>query len=72
MGSTLFKLVKELIIKNIFRSSNETGDAFEESVFINIPNEVILHIFRFLSVHDLSRIASKQLHSKSYRKIYME
>jgi RNA polymerase subunit RPABC4/transcription elongation factor Spt4 len=89
---------------------NEIRFALSESLFNKIPNETILHMFRFLSVPDLcnvslvcrsfkimvdhdqiwkpkcnsksnlllivnstkSRIASRKLHSKSYKDIYME
>ncbi len=39
-------------------SSNETrNNAFSRSYFNNIPNEIILHIFRFLSMRDLDVVS---------------
>ncbi len=38
-------------------SLNETRDAFTESLFNNLPNEIILHIFRFFSVADLCNVS---------------
>jgi hypothetical protein len=38
---------------NLTWSLDETRDALSTSVFVNIPNEIMLRIFRFLSVHDL-------------------
>jgi hypothetical protein len=32
-------------------------DTFSESPFINIPTEIILHIFQFLSIRDLCNIS---------------
>jgi hypothetical protein len=36
---------------------DETRDALSASVFHNIPNEIIFHIFRFLSAPDLCNIS---------------
>jgi hypothetical protein len=58
MGTRFFKSEKEgLKIQNMSWSLNETRDALRKSSFNNIPNEVILHIFRFLSVPDLCNIS---------------
>jgi hypothetical protein len=38
-------------------SLNETRDALSQSLFNNIPNEIILHIFQFLSVPDLCNVS---------------
>jgi len=58
MGNQFFKSKNEqLVINNLSWSADETRDALIESVFNNIPNEIILHIFRCLSVHDLCHIS---------------
>ena len=38
-------------------SLNETRGALSQSFFIDLPNEIILHIFRFLSVRDLCNLS---------------
>ncbi len=38
-------------------SFNETRDALSESSFIAVPNEILLRIFRLLSVRDLCNIS---------------
>ncbi len=38
-------------------SLNETRDALLQSPFSKIPNEIILHIFRFFSVPDLCNVS---------------
>jgi hypothetical protein len=38
-------------------SLNETRDALSQSLFNNIPNEILLHLFRFFSVPDLCNIS---------------
>jgi hypothetical protein len=38
-------------------SLNETRDALSDSLFNNIPNEIILHIFRFFSIPDLCNVS---------------
>jgi hypothetical protein len=38
-------------------SLNETRDALSESLFNNIPNEIILYIFQFFSVRDLCNLS---------------
>ncbi len=62
----LFDYVKkkqdeEFVIPNISWlhswSLNETRDTLLQSLFNNIPNEIILHIFRFLSVPDLCNVS---------------
>lgn len=58
MGNSFFKSQnKELGITNLSWPLDETRDVFRESVFNNIPNEVVLHIFRYLSVRDLSNVS---------------
>jgi hypothetical protein len=52
---------EEFVIPDIFWlhswSLNETRDALSQSLFNNIPNEVILHLFRFFSVRDLCNVS---------------
>ncbi len=48
---------QELVIQNMSWSLNDTQDALSKSLFNNIPNEIILHIFRFLFVPDLCNIS---------------
>jgi hypothetical protein len=36
---------------------NELRDALSESLFVKIPNEIILQIFRFLFVGDLCNVS---------------
>jgi hypothetical protein len=52
---------EELVIPDIFWlhswSLNETRGALSQSVFNNIPNEIILHLFRYFSVRDLCKIS---------------
>lgn len=38
-------------------SLNETRGAISQSFFSDLPNEVILYIFRFLSVRDLGHVS---------------
>jgi hypothetical protein len=38
-------------------SLNEARDALSDSLFNNIPNEIILHIFRFFSVRYLCNVS---------------
>jgi hypothetical protein len=39
-------------------SSNETQSGLADSPFRAVPTEVMLHIFKFLSVHDLGIVSS--------------
>jgi hypothetical protein len=48
---------QEFVTPNMSWPLNETRNALSKSSFINIPNEIILHIFRFLSVPDLCNIS---------------
>jgi hypothetical protein len=58
MASSLVKLeIEELVIQNMSWPLNETRVALAESLFNNIPNETIMHIFRFLSVPDLRNVS---------------
>ena len=58
MASSLDESKKEkLIIQNMSWSMDQVGNALSESSFNNTPNEIILHIFRFLSVPDLCRVS---------------
>lgn len=50
-------LKEGLIIQSISWSLSETRDALNESLFNNIPNEIILHIFQYLSVPDLRNVS---------------
>jgi hypothetical protein len=45
---------KKLVISNLSWSFDEARKALSSSSFQNISNEIILHIFRFLSISDLS------------------
>jgi hypothetical protein len=56
---SLFNRMKneEVITQNMFWSLNETRNALSESLFLHIPNEIILHIFRFFSVPDLCNVS---------------
>ena len=38
-------------------SVNETRDALSQSFFNHLPNEIILHIFQYLSVRDLCTVS---------------
>ena len=38
-------------------SLNESRDALSQSFFYNIPNEILLHLFRYFSVPDLCNIS---------------
>ncbi len=58
MSSSLGKFeTEQLIIENMSWPLDETRVALTESLFNNIPNEIMLHIFRFLSVPDLGNIS---------------
>lgn len=58
MAKSLDELENEgLVIQHMFWSMDEIQVAFLESVFIDIPNEIILYIFRFLSVPDLCNVS---------------
>ncbi len=37
--------------------TNEANDALAQSDFRALPNEVMLHIFKYLTVHDLGNIS---------------
>ncbi len=37
--------------------SDETKNALAQSGFRALPNEIILHIFKFLTVHDLGNVS---------------
>jgi hypothetical protein len=47
----------EIITQNMFWSLDESRYGLSESSFLHIPNEIILHIFRYLSVPDLCNVA---------------
>jgi uncharacterized membrane protein YagU involved in acid resistance len=58
MANSLVNLAEEkLVFQNMSWPLNEARLALIKSPFNNIPNEIILHIFRFLSVHDLCRVS---------------
>jgi hypothetical protein len=58
MATSLIKLEKEeFVISNMSWLWNESRDALLKSLFVNIPNEIILHIFQFLSVPDLCNVS---------------
>ncbi len=58
MASSLVKSeTEELVIQNMSWVLDETRVALVKSLFNNIPNEIVLHIFRFLSVPDLCNVA---------------
>ncbi len=46
-----------MITQSISWSSDEMRNGLSESLFLRIPNEIILHIFRYLSVPDLCNIS---------------
>lgn len=48
---------EEVMIQNMSWPFDDTQIALSESVFFNIPNEILLYLFRFLSVHDLCNIS---------------
>jgi hypothetical protein len=48
---------EEIVISNICWSFDETRNSLLKSSFINIPNEIILHIFQYLSIHDLCNVS---------------
>lgn len=48
---------EESFASNISWSANETQNALSESSFVNIPNEILIHIFRLLSIRDLCNIS---------------
>jgi hypothetical protein len=48
---------KQLILQNLSWSLDESRDALLNSLFNNIPNEIILRIFSFLSVHGLCNVS---------------
>ncbi len=43
--------------RNMSWSLNETRGALSKSPFNNIPNEIVLHVFQFLSVRDLCNVS---------------
>lgn len=49
--------MEDKILQQMSWPLNETYDALSKSFFNNIPNEIILYIFRYLSVHDLCNIS---------------
>ncbi len=48
---------KEFIISNMSWPFDETRNAFFMPSFKNLSNEIILHIFRYLSVNDLCNVS---------------
>ncbi|CAF1068161.1 unnamed protein product [Adineta steineri] len=48
---------KDIVLQNMSWSQDEIQDGLSKSLFNTIPNEIILHIFRFLSVRDLCTIS---------------
>lgn len=48
---------QQLVLSNMFWSSNKTQDGLVESLFYRIPDEIIIYIFRFLSVPDLCNVS---------------
>ncbi|CAF3913285.1 unnamed protein product [Rotaria sordida] len=57
MGNSPDTSKKEFVLSNISWPLNKTRDALTTSSFDNIPNEIILQIFRYLSVHDLCNVS---------------
>lgn len=58
MATSLVNLPKkQLIIQSFSWSLNESHDALSNSSFNNIPNEIIIHIFSFLSVRSLCNVS---------------
>jgi len=51
------KEVKPSVTWQHIWSFNETRDALSESSFAGVPNEILLRIFRLLSVRDLCNIS---------------
>jgi hypothetical protein len=58
MANSLVNLAEEkLVFQNMSWPLNEARLALRKSPFNKISNEIILHIFRFLSVHDLFHVS---------------
>jgi hypothetical protein len=58
MASSLVKSeTEELIIQNMSWQLDSARVSLAKSLFNKIPNEIVLHIFRFFSVPDLCNVA---------------
>jgi hypothetical protein len=58
MGNSFFKFGNEQVMEqNISWSFDETRNVLSKSPFIHVSNEIVLHIFQFLSVRDLCNIS---------------